>query len=186
MSYCKPADFGTYYAPFIGSGAVLAELAPRRALASDALAPLVGCDFTYSTATRKIILASTNSTWFQPVMVGDLANWLGFTQSISGYSTSCTAESTPAGVAELMGATRELVEDARRVDLHEYRHGRAASIVWGNHQLHRVRIYFDDVTREQIEIGYLTTGRIRIRGTMPRASEPDGEPQANAPRHLVA
>jgi len=36
-----PAGFGTYYEPFIGSGAVLATLAPRKAVGSDAFKPLV-------------------------------------------------------------------------------------------------------------------------------------------------
>ncbi len=36
-----PANFGTYYEPFIGSGAVMATLAPHRAVGSDCFAPLV-------------------------------------------------------------------------------------------------------------------------------------------------
>lgn len=36
-----PAELGTYYEPFVGTGAVLATLAPTRAVASDALPVLV-------------------------------------------------------------------------------------------------------------------------------------------------
>jgi len=40
LSYA-PSAFGTYYEPFLGSGAVLGTLAPRRAVRSDVFKPLV-------------------------------------------------------------------------------------------------------------------------------------------------
>jgi DNA adenine methylase len=36
-----PADFGAYHEPFLGSGAVLGTLAPRRGYASDCFRPLM-------------------------------------------------------------------------------------------------------------------------------------------------
>ena len=50
-----PDDFGTYIEPFIGSGAVLATLAPQRAIAGDVLAPLVALWRTLQTEPAQLI-----------------------------------------------------------------------------------------------------------------------------------
>ena len=36
-----PRDYGTYFEPFVGSGAVLGCLAPKRVVASDVIKPLI-------------------------------------------------------------------------------------------------------------------------------------------------
>jgi DNA adenine methylase len=40
ITSCFPEQFGVYYEPFLGSGAVLATLAPWQAIGSDAFKPL--------------------------------------------------------------------------------------------------------------------------------------------------
>jgi len=119
---------------------------------------------TYDATTQRVTLATTNGTGFRPVMPGNLAVWLGFTQDLSsGWAESWEGESAPAAVAELLGVTVEPAEDAARVDLAEHRHGRSVATVWGNHQVHRVHLVFSRTTTlAQIAAGYLTTGRVRI------------------------
>jgi hypothetical protein len=117
---------------------------------------------TYDTTTRRITIASAGAA-FRPVMVGDGAVWLGFTQSMVGYDTSWTGESMPAGVAELLTATVEPAEDGSRIDLHEYRHGRAVAVAWGNHQVHKCTLYLDGNSLGAFDPGYLMAGRVRIQ-----------------------
>jgi DNA adenine methylase len=49
-----PVDYGTYYEPFIGSGAVLATLEPKRAIGSDTFTPLVEIWQTLRTDPAKL------------------------------------------------------------------------------------------------------------------------------------
>jgi DNA adenine methylase len=49
-----PGDFGTYYEPFLGSGAVLGTLAPKRAVAGDAFSALIGIWQTLSTSPCRL------------------------------------------------------------------------------------------------------------------------------------
>lgn len=64
-SYLKPVVGGTYYEPFLGSGAVLATLAPERAVGSDAFKPLVGIWQTLQSDSSQLVdwYASRWSAW---------------------------------------------------------------------------------------------------------------------------
>lgn len=144
----------------------------------DASAPAGLYSLTYDASTERVTIASTNSTSFKPQFEGNTAVWFGFTQSIVGNNTTWTADDPPAGLAELFAVTVEPAEDFARVQLAEYRHGRSVASVWGNHQVHRVRLVFRNSTYAQIAAGYLTTGRVRIwqcgDGTAYSATNIDG------------
>ena len=49
-----PGTFGTYFEPFIGSGAVLATLEPKKAFASDTFKPLIEIWKTLRTCPMRI------------------------------------------------------------------------------------------------------------------------------------
>lgn len=49
-----PPRYGTYYEPFVGSGAVLATLAPRQAVASDVIEPLISLWRAVATDPEKV------------------------------------------------------------------------------------------------------------------------------------
>lgn len=117
---------------------------------------------TYSATTQRVTIASTDATSFRPVMVENLAAWLGFSQALAGWALSWTGASAPACIAELLTATVEPAENADRVDLHEYRHGRAVSIAWGNHELHKITLHFTSASLRIFDPGFLLTGRVRI------------------------
>jgi len=140
-------------------------------------APAGTYTITYDETTQRVTIAG--SVLFAPVMVGNLAKWLGFTQSLVGWDTSWTGESAPAAIAELAGVTVEPATDAARVDLTSYRHGRSIAVAWGNHGTHRARLVFTrSTTLAQIKAGFLTTGRVRLwqcgDATAYSASNPGG------------
>lgn len=72
ISSLFPADFGTYFEPFLGSGAVLGTLAPARAVASDALEPLVAIWQTLATAPETL-KAWYRERWLRIASEGKIA-----------------------------------------------------------------------------------------------------------------
>jgi DNA adenine methylase len=64
-----PAHFGTYFEPFLGSGAVLATLAPERAVGSDCFPPLV--EIWQTLQLRPEALKEWYASRWQRLMGGD-------------------------------------------------------------------------------------------------------------------
>ena len=167
-TYARPAAPTLFSAQLTAWGSTLTTGAPAGVYA-----------VTYDETTQRVTIQATSGTPFRPVMIGNGAAWLGFTQTLAGWATSWTAESAPSAIAELLGVTVEPAELASRIELTSYRHGRSIAIGWGNHLTHRVRLVFSrSTTLSQIAAGYLTAGRVRIwqdgDATAYSASNPGG------------
>ena len=64
-----PANYGTYFEPFLGSGAVLATLAPTRSVASDAFGPLIGI-FQVLQQNPDLLVTWYTERWDKTVTLG--------------------------------------------------------------------------------------------------------------------
>jgi DNA adenine methylase len=72
ISNLFPQEFGTYFEPFLGSGAVLGTLAPSRAVASDVLEPLVAIWQTLA-AAPETLKAWYRERWLRIASEGKIA-----------------------------------------------------------------------------------------------------------------
>lgn len=129
---------------------------------ASAYAPAGSYGFGYDPTTQRVYIQSLSALSFAPVFPEKTAAWLGFTQAIVGYDTNWLAASPPAGVVELYGVTVEPPEDAARVELREYRHGRAIAVAWGNHASHRCTLHIRADDARAFDPGYLLAGRVRL------------------------
>ncbi|MEJ1961683.1 MAG: Dam family site-specific DNA-(adenine-N6)-methyltransferase [Gammaproteobacteria bacterium] len=77
-----PRTFGTYYEPFLGSGAVLARLAPPRAVASDVFKPLVEIWRQLHDDTAELV------RWYEErhALVGELGKQRAYEQVKASYN----------------------------------------------------------------------------------------------------
>jgi len=128
----------------------------------DAETPAGYYSIAYDPASKRVTISSTVA--FRLVLPEVVGVWSGFTQNLgTGYATSWTGASMPTAVCGLLGATVEPAENADRIDLHEYRHGRAAAVAWGNHAIHKVTLDFKAEDLRVLDPGYLVTGRVSIQ-----------------------
>lgn len=90
-----PRRFGTYFEPFLGSGAVLGTLAPSEAIASDALKPLV--EIWQTLAAEPDTLKSWYADRWRATMEGD---------KTEGYETVKAAYNADPNGADLLFLSR--------------------------------------------------------------------------------
>lgn len=118
----------------------------------------------YSASTRRVTIATTNGVNFKPIWTTDrdLAFWLGFNpDAVYGFATSHTGTRIPLGRADVLGVQVEPPEDAAKVEVQQYRLGRVAAPVFGNHLLQKVELLATRAQRPE-RWHWLTTGRVRV------------------------
>ncbi len=150
-------------------------------LATNATAALAG---VYSiTATAGVVTISSGAP-FTLLMYGSAGDVLGFASALYPPAASHTADALPSGWIELVGYECEPLAPGDRVELTQYRHGRAVALGFGNVDLFRSSLYLTSTAYgPQIAQsvgdggGYALTGRVRIQGANPAAyspANPDG------------
>lgn len=117
---------------------------------------------TYDSVTKRVTIATSNSVAFRPFLPGSVGPYLGFTTALTGWQTSWTADSAPLGATELLGATVKPSQDAARITLEEFRHGRSAAISFGNLATFEVRVWLNRAIGGGLS-PWVTTGRVRVQ-----------------------
>jgi hypothetical protein len=98
-------------------------------------------------------------------LYGSAGPMLGYALSTYGSALSHTADRRPAGRIELQAYECQILVNADRAELRQYRHGRAMGLGFGNVDLYRTSVYITSGDYQAaLAEGYALTGRIRIVG----------------------
>ena len=98
-------------------------------------------------------------------LYGSAGPMLGYALTTYGSALSHTADRRPAGRIELQAYECQILQNADRAELRQYRHGRAMGLGFGNIDLYRTSIYITSGDYQAaLAEGYALTGRIRIVG----------------------
>lgn len=115
---------------------------------------------TYSTTTKRLTIACTKV--FSLTLNYNVGGYLGFTASPYAGLDTYTGETGPGGVVELVGVEMGPAVDGAKVNLQQFRHGRALAIGWGNTRVHKARLWVRRSDVAALQTGYCLTGRVRI------------------------
>jgi len=152
--------------------------------AANATAALAG-NYTLTISGGKVVVSETGGSNFTLSFSGSSALLLGFDASASYTGASFyEAQNHPSGYVELMGYECQPLAPGDRVELTQYRHGRAVALGFGNVDLFRSSLFLtSSAYGPQIPQivgdggGYALTGRVRVQGNDVNpysATNPDG------------
>lgn len=132
--------------------------------------------YTVSRSGNSVTISATGS--FVLHLYGSAGLLLGFSSGSYASATSHTSDKPCGGHLELVGYECQLVTNADRSELSQYRHGRALGLGFGNVDLWRSSIYLNRTDFDAaFDVGYALTGRVRVQGddgTPYSPSNPDG------------
>ena len=137
-----------------------------------------GLGHTYTVSRSGGAVTISASGAFVLHLYGSAGLLLGFASGSYASASSHTSDQPCGGHLELVGYECQLITNADRSELSQYRHGRALGLGFGNVDLWRSSLYLNRADFDAaLSVGYALTGRIRVEGadaTPYSASNPDG------------
>lgn len=116
--------------------------------------------FAYDATTQRVTIASNGGN-FAYSLIGNLAALLGMPSTGAGAS-HFIGTSAPIGLIDLRGCEVEPPQDASRLDLQRYRHGRVVVAAWGCAQTFKARIWLAAADVATWQQGYIMAGKVRL------------------------
>ena len=117
--------------------------------------------FRYDANSKRFTIESGTGGTFSYALGGNLAAYLGM--GATGDSASTYAGwKAPQGVLECLSIEVDPPQDASRMDLATFRHGRSLATIWGSVMTFRCRAWISSADRAAWQAGYLTTGKVRV------------------------
>jgi hypothetical protein len=120
--------------------------------------------YTVTRTGNTIEIAASGS--FALYLYGSAGLLLGFGQTFYASNTRHASDQPCGGHLELVSYECQLVNNADRAELSQYRHGRALGLGFGNVDLWRTSLYLNRSDfSAAFDVGYALTGRVRVQGT---------------------